>query len=508
METFAAQPDRDSAAVHVGRLDRVHAGRGRHPRWVWPVVVALIASTVIGGVVIAPSAAAPNGSDSECPALYVLGVQGAGENAMGSDSTIDSGALGEIVRPLVTGEATGRIDRGYVEFDAVTTGTDNEHAQAQYENALDASTATLNRLATDFLARCPASQLAVAGYREGAAVAAQFARRTGAGTGAVPAERVAGVALLSDPSRQVGAAPVPGRPGQARPDPAAGTTGDAVGRVAPLSTTVPARGGGIAGPAAGDFGALAGRVVSLCTPGDLSCDTSNEVPIQQVVTNIASSAEDARGDPLRALASVTQALAFTAINSATAVVNNDIQGNSLASLSYQPGKSISQRLAEASDPRTPIDVPAALHAVLRVGTIGLNAVVTVARQVITPQNIAEIAAAGLADPAAALLVLGQKLLGALPALVPPTTVVRLVGQAFDAVIQNITDNTQLINTTTTVKYSDELDQRASYTTDTVSTDGATATRFVSDWLAAAAADIAATTSHTATAKPTLPSATR
>ncbi|MBO0878810.1 MAG: cutinase family protein [Mycobacterium sp.] len=465
-------------------------------------LAGLIAASLTSVALIAPSAAATP-TDDDCPALYVLGAQGTGESAMSSQSSADSGVLGEVMRPLVTGDSHSRIQRAYVEFDpGQATGHSGDQDRQQYNQAIDTSKSTLERMATDFARRCPASQLGVVGYREGAAAGAQFAREIGGGHGAVAPDRVAGIALLSDPSRPAGAAPFPGRPGQAAPDPAPGTSGKAVRHVAALQTKEPVRGGGIAaGPAQGGFGTLTGRVADLCIPGDLTCDSTNQVPIQQVVSNIAGTAADAHGDPLRALASVTQALAFTGIKTATAVVNNDIQGDSLATLSYQPGRSISQRLAEASDPRAPLDAPGALRAVLRVGTIGLNAVMTLVRQVVTPQNIAEIAAAGLVNPVAALTVLGQKLLGAIPELVPPTTVIRLVSEAFDALTQNITDNTQMINTTTTVKYSDELDRRSSYTSDAVSTNGGAAARLVSDWFAAAANDVAAT-AHTPATTPT------
>ncbi|PPJ35838.1 hypothetical protein C5E45_23825 [Nocardia nova] len=464
-----------------------------------------VAASIISLAAAAPAVASPG--DISCPALYVLGVQGAGESATTSESLIDSGALADVMRPLVTADPA-RVQRAYVEYDSGSADVDGDHGKA-YADALGASLTTLRRMASQFLTRCGSSSLAVVGYRQGAAAAAQFAREVGAGNSTVPAQRVAGVALLSDPSRSAGSPPFPGRPGQNSPDPVPDTTGEAVKGISPF-TAGTGHGGGIAGSSDADgFGALAGRVADICTPGDLSCDTSNQTPIQQVVSHLADSAADAHGDPLRALASVTQALAFTAINTATAVINNDVAGDSLATLSYQPGKSISQRLAEASDPQAPVDVGAALHAVLRVGTIAFNSVMTVVRQVVTPQNLAEIAAAGLANPAAGLLLLGQKLVGALPDLVPPTTVIRLVGEAFDAVTQNVTDNTALIDTTATVKYSAALDDRSTYTNDSVSTDGASAARFVSDWFSAAAADIAAhrptaTTETTVSPTPTIP----
>ncbi|MDE1675600.1 hypothetical protein PWJ90_39260, partial [Nocardia gipuzkoensis] len=90
----------------------------------------------------------------------------------------------------------------------------------------------------------PATALAVVGFSQGAQVVSEFARAVGAGEGPVPPERVAGIALYSDPDRAPGSPVIPGRPGQLTPDPAPGTSGAAVSGVA--ITTAPAAGGGIA----------------------------------------------------------------------------------------------------------------------------------------------------------------------------------------------------------------------------------------------------------------------
>ena len=322
------------------------------------------------------------------------------------------------------------------------------------------------------------------------------------------------MALLDDPSRAEGAALFPGTSGRNVPAAAPGTTGAAVAAVQPL-TQQPAGGGGIGdtpgSPA--DFGTLTGRVANVCIPGHLVCDTPAQSPIQRVVANITGTAADAHGDPLRALAAVTQALATTTINTVSTVIDSDVQGNSLATVDYSPGKTLAERVADASDPRTPLDLGAALRAVVKIGTIGLNAVVTVARTILTPGNIAQIAAAGLADPVAGLAMLGQKLLAAVPQLVPPTTVIRLVSEAFDAVVQNIavnipgatnsgqSDTTAL---TTAVKYSDELGAQQPYSSAPIAAGGQAPVQFVTDWFAAAARDLTAAHPEPATVVPSSP----
>jgi hypothetical protein len=173
------------------------------------------------------------------------------------------------------------------------------------------------------------------------------------------------------------------------------------------------------------------------------------------------------------------------------VVNNDIGGDSLDTLSIEPQKTISQRIADASDPRTPLDLPGALQALLKVGMIGLNSVLTVVNAVVTPDNIAQIATAGLVNPLGGLLVLGEKLLGAVPQLISPTTGVQLVQQAFQAVVDNVTDNKDLLNTATWVKYWDVVQRHGGYATGSVTADGQAPVKFVAGWFAALAKDVAA-----------------
>src|SRR5690606_950112 len=203
-------------------------------------------------------------------------------------------------------------------------------------------------------------------------------------------------------------------------------------------------------------------VASFCAPGDLACDAPEGAPILKAVASIVGQAKLSGGDPIASLTSVAQALAFTSIKTATKVVNEDVSGTSLANLNISPKKSISERLADAADPRTPLDIPGAMRALLKVGMIGLNAVVTVVRTVLNPAAIAELATAGLANPPAALLLLGTKLLGAIPQLIPPTTGIRLVSQAFNAVVDNIQDNHALLDTTTWVRYWDTIQRHQAY----------------------------------------------
>ncbi|WP_036529174.1 cutinase family protein [Nocardia sp. CNY236] len=456
-------------------------------------VVAVIAVAVGAVMAATQNAAAQPTSTQGCPVLLVIGVQPIEQASADTAADTDSGMLGQLFRPLLTKAGGGSVQRLYVRVGSPARAANPSAAgDVPYDQIISAGVSELSQTAREFLSRCPRGQLAVAGDGQGAQVAAQFAQQVGAGSSTVPADRVAGIAVFGDPSRSASATLFPGRPGKTVPDAAPGTPGERVGRIQAMSQKpLTGRGIGSQRGAAVDFGALAGRVASFCIAGDLACDAPERAPILQVVANISSAADQSGGDPLRALASVTQALAFTAIKTATNVVNHDIKGNSLASLSLSSRTSLSGRVAEASDPNTPLDIDAVLKAVLKVGTIALNSVVTVAKSVITPANIAEIAAAGLANPAAGMAVLGQKLLGAIPELIPPTTASRLVNQAFEALVSNVADNAGLVETAAGVKYSDVITRRGAYTTNPVGADGATPVQFTADWFTAIVHDLAA-----------------
>ncbi|MFE9328271.1 cutinase family protein [Nocardia sp. NPDC052278] len=455
-----------------------------------PTVACVVALTAVV-VSLAPTVRSQPAQE-QCPGLLAIGVQGPGQAAADTAATTDSGLLGEIFRPLVTTD-DGAFGRVYVRFQADLNAVTSGGGPTPYERSVDDAAAAVHRTASEFLARCPNSHIAVVGSAHAAQVASVFARQVGRGGDEIASDRVAAVALFGDPTRGANTPLFPGASGQTRPDIVPGTAGQAMKELEALSQQ-PAAGGGISPTRTSDtgFGRLTRRVVSFCISGDLACDAPENAPILKVVSNIVGAASDAGGDPLRALASVTQALAFTAIKTATNVVNNDVQRTSLASLSLSPNTSLSQRMAEASDPRTPLDITNVLKAVLKVGTIAINAVVTVAKAVVTPTNIAEIAAAGLSDPVAGLAVLGQKLLGALPQLIPPSTGTRLVGQAFQAVVSNVTDAVALIDTTNWVKFSDTIAQQGAYLNTPVASTGQAPAKYVTDWFHAIAADIAAT----------------
>ncbi|WP_054814035.1 cutinase family protein [Nocardia arizonensis] len=440
---------------------------------------------------VAPSAPSTDLVIETCPALYALGVQGTGESSPDAAPTTDTGMLSTVFRPMMAAAPQpGLVDRAYVPYESAFGGVDAKSV-TPYVDSVAGGLVRLRTMAKQVADRCAATRFAIVGYSQGAHVASMFAQEVGKGSGVIPADRVAAVALFADPTRNPGAPLFPGAPGKQSPDPAPGTDGADMAEVAALPVA-PAAGGGI-GPErdkAPNFAALTGRVASFCAAGDLACDAPTGSPILRAVANVAGQTTLSGGDPIASLVSISQALAYTSIKTVAAVATQDVQGTTLSNLSISPRESISQRIADASDPRAPLDAAAAVRALLRVGMIGLNAVATVVRTVLSPAAISELATAGLANPAAGMTLLGTKLAGAIPELVPPTTVSRLVNQAYRAVEQNFTDNRELLDLTTWVRYWDTVQRHGAYSTGAAVTNGEAPTRFVADWFAALARDLA------------------
>lgn len=446
-----------------------------------------------------------------CPDLYVLGMQGTTESSPDAPVKVDTGMLSNIMGPMLdqARELGASVDRAYVpypgSFGGLTPG-----GSRSYVASVTAGEENLSLAAKTVLEQCPSAKLAVVGYSQGAHAASNFLRSVGTGTGAVPAGSIAAGALFGAPTRSAGSGLFPGT-SQSAPSPVLGTTGETVKALSSVAFTAP-EGGGI-GPVAdltSSYGSLSGRVSSWCQTGDLACDAPANAPIVRAVVNVAGQVE-VGGDPFVAVATVGRALASTAFTTAVDVVNEDIAApkNALEAVSIQPKKTISQRLAEASDPRAtpPIgqDVTAAL---MKVGLIGLNAAVTVAKKVLTPETIAAVAAVGLANPAAAFGVLAAKTVSALPELVPPATSQRLVRQAFQVVQNEVEANRDAFDLVAMTTVRNVAAEHGSYGSVPATAGGQAPTRFVASWLAAAAADLdAATSSASTSTAPTSPATT-
>ncbi|QIS23800.1 cutinase family protein [Nocardia terpenica] len=445
-------------------------------------VVSLIVTIGASGVAQADPGIPVQG----CPHLYVLGVQGTGQSSPQSPLTgTDSGMLGAVLGPLRAVEHLA--GHAYVPYEAGFGGAVPGGA-VPYAASIGGGLDRLRSMAATLVARCPRTELALLGYSQGAHIVSMLAQQIGNGSTAIPADRVAAVALLADPTRGRDESVFPGAPDRTAPAPAPGTIGTEVSRLHADPRRIP-DGEGI-GPERDittDFGVLTGRVASFCLPGDLACDAPR-MPLLRVLVNIAGQVELNPADPMAALTSIQQAIQTTAAKTATEIVDHDLRGTTLGTLSLAPGYTLSQRLAEASDPR---ETPDVRQAELKIGTSALNSLLALTGRMLTPADVAEIAALGSANPSAALTLLGEKFVTAGHQRLPRGAVFHLITDLFDALAQLSDDTGQLLDLGIWSKYFDTVRQHGAYLDTAFTTSGQPATEFITDWFTALASDLAA-----------------
>ncbi|GAA1630587.1 hypothetical protein GCM10009764_61800 [Nocardia ninae] len=440
-------------------------------------IVAGAAFAMHTGVGTVTAAPAP-GQSPRCPALYAIGVPGTGESAPDANPSADHGMLSAIFRPMLAAEPE-RVDRAYVPYEAGFGGA-VPGGQVPYSQSVTGGLQQLRTMTQSVIDRCQDTRLAFVGYSQGAHIASLFAQEIGRGESPVPADRIAGVALLADPTRYPGAPLFPGAAGKRAPDPAPGTV--STGLAALQAQPAPAAGGGI-GPLrdlAPDFGALTGRVASFCIDGDLACDSPANAPILHMITNIAGQALLPLDDPLTALSSITDALAATVGKTATDVVDKDLHGFTPGSLVLSRDKSLSERLAEASDPRSVIDDPTGQAAALRIATITLNTLTSIVGVVLHPEDVCQIGAIGATDPLAGLATLGAKMFAAMPKRSAAPRFTQVVTQAFNSIGRLVSDNVELVDTEVWAKYQDAVTRHGAYAVTAVDADRPSA-QFIADW---------------------------
>ncbi|MGN2638475.1 cutinase family protein [Nocardia takedensis] len=309
----------------------------------WGAAACTAAAALMTGSAAAaaePPAAIPDGAP--CPALLVLGVQGTGQSTPYADPHTDSGMLGLILGPTLADHP--EVVRAYVPYDAgfgavLGTGT----GRLPFADSVDQARHNLTEMATTALGQCPDTRLAAVGYSQGALAVSEFAQQVGTGAGPVAPEQVAGVALLSNPAKNPGVDPLPGRPGQTTPDPAPGADGSSTSTV--RLNPVPAN-PGIVG-AGVDYAELSGRVGELCVPADLACDAPTNAAALRTAAGVLAQAD--LGDPVTAVESVGAAWSATVAETGAAVILDDLSITE-AGVDYAPRQSISQRIADAAQP--------------------------------------------------------------------------------------------------------------------------------------------------------------
>ncbi|OZD43379.1 cutinase [Rhodococcus sp. 06-1477-1B] len=496
-------PPKKREAVHT-TIDQV---RRLTPRLLAATAAMTLAVSASGVAAAQPSATpTPSGSattsrtstDGDCPVLQLLVVPGTTEIDENTSPDTDSGFFSRLTVPAMRDANSGdgpALDRKYVPYPASFGGKPGDRSSVPYAQSVDIGAENTTTMISDIAARCPDSKFFISGYSQGGEAASKVLRAIGAGQGPIPADDLAGGALFSDPTRAEGEDVIAG--GGSTPAPAPGTDGAAVDTVqlAPAVAAAAPAGGGIAPtPKIAGFGAVSDRVASYCTAGDLACDTPVDAPAAKLVASIAGQSSMDTRDPVRILTDVSTAVGRTALMTGASVINDNIDFDSKAGRFEvnSSSETVLSKMAKYSDPSaTSTDemIDEAVGAVTKIAGMAIGAAITVAKDVITPETIGQLATVGLTNPPAALGILATKVLSSAVKLVPPATIDSAVDVAFKEVSNTIDENAGLAQLVTDTSYWNTATKHGSYDSVPVGSKGETPVELTVRWIVALAADL-------------------
>lgn len=222
-----------------------------------------------------PTPPSPGGGDDGvmaeqpewCPAIEVIAVPGTAESRADDDplaptANPNSLLLG-VTNPLSQAYPDDKVKVWTTPYPA-TIKTHQMPDQLTYDDSQAVGRDVTSKEMADLHGQCPLTDFILMGFSQGAAIAGDLASEIGNGNGAVPAERVVGVALLGDPRRD--------------PNQGVNQGVDLAGvgievSLRPLNVIVQnvVPGASMRGPRDG-FGELNDRVNNICVPSDSFCD--------------------------------------------------------------------------------------------------------------------------------------------------------------------------------------------------------------------------------------------
>lgn len=239
------------------------------------IVVVILLWYLLAGLLHVPKPTPPrprppSSQPASCPDVQLLSIPGTWESNSNDDphnpTANPLSLMLNVTKPVRAQFANSRLDVYTVPYVAQFSNpiAFPPDGQKSYNDSRSEGTARANDELAQMYKNCPLTSYVIAGFSQGAVIAGDIATNIGAGQGPVPANQVLGVMLIADGRR------VPG-PGQAIE---VGQTPPGIGaEVALRGLNVP--GITMTGPRPG-FGALAGRVFTICAPGDLICDAPNQ----------------------------------------------------------------------------------------------------------------------------------------------------------------------------------------------------------------------------------------
>ena len=205
-----------------------------------------------------------------------------------------------------------RIARTYVTYPAAAGGAFvpglKPSAPVAYTESMEKGAENTAKVLNEVATKCPNTKVFLAGHSQGAQVASTVAREIGSGESDFPADKVAGVALFSDPTRDKGVQVMQG--GESTPAAVPGTDGGHTKQVgefnSPEQDKLDGAGMGLDKTGGKDFGDLADRTASWCSEGDLVCDLPISGRLSDLVVGTAERLD--LHDPEESLKAVSDTL--------------------------------------------------------------------------------------------------------------------------------------------------------------------------------------------------------
>ncbi len=433
-----------------------------------------------------------------------------------------------------------RIARTYVTYPAAAGGAivpGLKPAEAiPYADSMEKGAENTAKVLQQVASDCPQSKVFLAGHSQGAQVASTVAREIGSGKTNFPADKIAGVALFSDPTRARGVATMQGD--NAAPGAVPGTTGDNVGQVGDFSAPEQDKldGGGMGLDKTGEegFGEISDRVASWCADGDLVCDLPIEGKLTDLVVGTAERLD--LSDPEESLQAVSDTLGpavqLGGVNDvkgdsidfgeggfkAQAVSDDTVKANASStsesasatttttttrkSASGQSGDLIESIARDGVNSKVNAQKSASsigddfigdlgksvIGAVSKLGGMALGKGITIVKKAVTVDNLAQVISAGVANPKAGLAVAAAKLGEAALEVLTPETVTGMADEVFKEIDVLGISGDGLAETA--VQAAGHGEAHNSYGSRPATADGRTAIDATVDWVVASSRDVA------------------
>ena len=265
------------------------------------VIVVLAAAVVVLVVLRHHKPGAPGGhvQDASCPDVMMVSIPGTWESSSQQDplnpSQFPNALLLNVTRPLAEQFGNGRLQTYTVpyvaQFHRPLSGDNDVEYDVSRRNGTDATRTAV----ADMSRKCPLTSYLIVGFSQGAVIGGDIAGDIGNGRGPVAADRVLGVALISDGRREPGV----GRDVGPNPE---GEGAEITLHGVPF---IPS-GMTMTGQRDGGFGALTDRTFEICGEGDLICAAPAEAFNPLNLPGTLKILMGGAGEPVHAMYNTTQ----------------------------------------------------------------------------------------------------------------------------------------------------------------------------------------------------------